>query len=165
MRLPPCNWRAKVSSFNRLYFLYFLCDGNCTSVNFYVILNACETLEKTELVALPAKNVLHPSGIVLHGAVCVQVCNFTNSFSDGRLLCYLIHHYHPSLLPLHLITNYTTLSEVRYSGTRNFPPFGMWQWLNLETLFKQHSLQVILCIAYKLLLLSRFLLLTFLLPQ
>ena len=42
----------------------------------------------------------------------IQVCNFTTSFSDGRLLCYLIHHYHPSLLPLHLIHNYTTLSEV-----------------------------------------------------
>ena len=54
------------------------------------------------------------------GVVCVwlQVCNFANSFSDGHLLCYLIHHYHPSLLPLLLISNYTTLSEVRYSGTR-----------------------------------------------
>ncbi|CAI8045056.1 hypothetical protein GBAR_LOCUS24940 [Geodia barretti] len=29
-----------------------------------------------------------------------------------RLLCYLIHHYNPSLLPLHLINIYATLSEV-----------------------------------------------------
>ena len=50
--------------------------------------------------------------------VCLQVCNFTNYFSDGRLLCYLIHHYNPSLLPLHLINIYATLSEVRYSGKR-----------------------------------------------
>ena len=42
----------------------------------------------------------------------MQVCNFNTSFSDGRLLCYLIHHYHPSLLPLNFIQNTTTLSEV-----------------------------------------------------
>uniref|UniRef100_A0A8C6UY95 Abnormal spindle microtubule assembly n=1 Tax=Neogobius melanostomus TaxID=47308 RepID=A0A8C6UY95_9GOBI len=36
-------------------------------------------------------------------AVCdfysIKVENFTVSFSDGRVLCYLIHHYHPSLVP------------------------------------------------------------------
>ncbi|XP_017294913.1 abnormal spindle-like microcephaly-associated protein [Kryptolebias marmoratus] len=36
-------------------------------------------------------------------AVCdfynLKVENFTVSFSDGRVLCYLIHHYHPGLLP------------------------------------------------------------------
>lgn len=30
--------------------------------------------------------------------MCVQVENFSVSFSDGRVLCYLIHHYHPNLL-------------------------------------------------------------------
>ena len=28
-----------------------------------------------------------------------QVENFTVSFGDGRVLCHLIHHYHPALLP------------------------------------------------------------------
>ncbi|XP_051549631.1 abnormal spindle-like microcephaly-associated protein [Myxocyprinus asiaticus] len=36
-------------------------------------------------------------------AVCefynLKAENFTVSFSDGRILCYLIHHYHPSQLP------------------------------------------------------------------
>ena len=41
-----------------------------------------------------------------------QISNFNSSFSDGRALCYLIHHYHPSLLPLELISNETTLSKV-----------------------------------------------------
>uniref|UniRef100_A0A3Q3F812 Abnormal spindle-like microcephaly-associated protein homolog n=1 Tax=Kryptolebias marmoratus TaxID=37003 RepID=A0A3Q3F812_KRYMA len=36
---------------------------------------------------------------ILKPVVCVQVENFTVSFSDGRVLCYLIHHYHPGLLP------------------------------------------------------------------
>ena len=30
------------------------------------------------------------------------------SFSDGRVLCHLIHHYHPSLLPLDAIKQDTT---------------------------------------------------------
>uniref|UniRef100_A0A3B5AND4 Calponin-homology (CH) domain-containing protein n=1 Tax=Stegastes partitus TaxID=144197 RepID=A0A3B5AND4_9TELE len=29
----------------------------------------------------------------------LKVENFTVTFSDGRVLCYLIHHYHPGLLP------------------------------------------------------------------
>jgi len=51
--------------------------------------------------------------------VCVQydmdVDNFTVSFSDGRALCYLLHHYHPSLLPKELIRTETTQTyEGRY---------------------------------------------------
>lgn len=34
--------------------------------------------------------------------------NFTVSFSDGRVLCYLIHHYHPGSLPEHAISRSTT---------------------------------------------------------
>ncbi|CAH3024578.1 unnamed protein product [Porites evermanni] len=49
---------------------------------------------------------------------CKMVCriyglkieNFTVSFSDGRALCYLLHHYHPSLLPLELIKEQTSLT-------------------------------------------------------
>ncbi|CAM4655663.1 unnamed protein product [Leuciscus chuanchicus] len=34
--------------------------------------------------------------------------NFTVSFSDGRILCYLIHHYHPAHLPAEEIKQRTT---------------------------------------------------------
>uniref|UniRef100_A0A7N9AKA8 Assembly factor for spindle microtubules n=1 Tax=Mastacembelus armatus TaxID=205130 RepID=A0A7N9AKA8_9TELE len=37
-----------------------------------------------------------------------SVENFTVAFSDGRVLCYLIHHYHPSLLPKEAVSNSTT---------------------------------------------------------
>ncbi|XP_068734820.1 abnormal spindle-like microcephaly-associated protein homolog [Montipora capricornis] len=40
----------------------------------------------------------------------VKVENFTVSFSDGRALCYLLHHYHPSLLPSSLIKQQTSLT-------------------------------------------------------
>ncbi|XP_006892180.1 PREDICTED: abnormal spindle-like microcephaly-associated protein homolog [Elephantulus edwardii] len=45
-------------------------------------------------------------------AVCAfynkKVENFTVSFSDGRVLCYLIHHYHPSYVPFEAICQRTT---------------------------------------------------------
>ncbi|XP_042369980.1 abnormal spindle-like microcephaly-associated protein [Plectropomus leopardus] len=45
-------------------------------------------------------------------AVCdfynLSVENFTVTFSDGRVLCYLIHHYHPSLLPEEAVSHSTT---------------------------------------------------------
>uniref|UniRef100_A0A3P9LT42 Abnormal spindle microtubule assembly n=1 Tax=Oryzias latipes TaxID=8090 RepID=A0A3P9LT42_ORYLA len=45
-------------------------------------------------------------------AVCnfynLKVENFTVMFSDGRVLCYLIHHYHPSVLPEASISHSTT---------------------------------------------------------
>ncbi|XP_070688412.1 abnormal spindle-like microcephaly-associated protein [Pempheris klunzingeri] len=45
-------------------------------------------------------------------AVCdfynVKVENFTVTFSDGCVLCYLIHHYHPSLLPKDAVSHNTT---------------------------------------------------------
>uniref|UniRef100_A0A8D0RM51 Abnormal spindle-like microcephaly-associated protein homolog n=1 Tax=Sus scrofa TaxID=9823 RepID=A0A8D0RM51_PIG len=37
-----------------------------------------------------------------------KVENFTVSFSDGRVLCYLIHHYHPCYVPLDAICQRTT---------------------------------------------------------
>ncbi|XP_037006810.2 abnormal spindle-like microcephaly-associated protein [Artibeus jamaicensis] len=37
-----------------------------------------------------------------------RVENFTVSFSDGRVLCYLIHHYHPGCVPFHAICQRTT---------------------------------------------------------
>uniref|UniRef100_H3D460 Assembly factor for spindle microtubules n=1 Tax=Tetraodon nigroviridis TaxID=99883 RepID=H3D460_TETNG len=53
-------------------------------------------------------------------AVCdfygVKVENFTVSFSDGRVLCYLVHHYHPSLLPdksVSLLTTQTVECSLR----------------------------------------------------
>ncbi|XP_070765126.1 abnormal spindle-like microcephaly-associated protein [Enoplosus armatus] len=45
-------------------------------------------------------------------AVCdfynLKAENFTVTFSDGRVLCYLIHHYHPSLLPGEAVSHSTT---------------------------------------------------------
>uniref|UniRef100_A0A8C7MUR2 Assembly factor for spindle microtubules n=1 Tax=Oncorhynchus kisutch TaxID=8019 RepID=A0A8C7MUR2_ONCKI len=45
-------------------------------------------------------------------AVCqfyhLKAENFTVSFSDGRILCYLIHHYHPSHLPADCVSHNTT---------------------------------------------------------
>ncbi|KAJ7332386.1 hypothetical protein JRQ81_014566 [Phrynocephalus forsythii] len=55
-------------------------------------------------------------------AVCqfynIKVENFTVSFSDGRVLCYLIHHYHPGYIPLDAICQHTTQTvECTKSGT------------------------------------------------
>ncbi|CAJ1061171.1 abnormal spindle-like microcephaly-associated protein [Xyrichtys novacula] len=45
-------------------------------------------------------------------AVCdfynLKVENFTVTFSDGRVLCYLIHHYHPGLLSDQAVSHSTT---------------------------------------------------------
>ncbi|XP_004685541.1 PREDICTED: abnormal spindle-like microcephaly-associated protein isoform X1 [Condylura cristata] len=55
-------------------------------------------------------------------AVCAfynkKVENFTVSFSDGRVLCYLIHHYHPCYLPFDAICQRTTQTvECTQSGS------------------------------------------------
>ncbi|GAB1599350.1 spindle-like microcephaly-associated homolog [Argonauta hians] len=42
----------------------------------------------------------------------LQIENFTVSFSDGRILCYLIHHYYPGLLPLSEIRQETTATYI-----------------------------------------------------
>ncbi|XP_074076994.1 abnormal spindle-like microcephaly-associated protein [Macrotis lagotis] len=53
-------------------------------------------------------------------AVCAfysnRVENFTVSFSDGRVLCYLIHHYHPCYVPFEAICQRTT-QTVEYAKT------------------------------------------------
>ncbi|XP_060934824.1 abnormal spindle-like microcephaly-associated protein [Limanda limanda] len=45
-------------------------------------------------------------------AVCdfygLKVENFSVAFSDGRVLCHLIHHYHPGLLPEEAVSHGTT---------------------------------------------------------
>ncbi|XP_055966704.1 abnormal spindle-like microcephaly-associated protein [Sorex fumeus] len=55
-------------------------------------------------------------------AVCAfynkKVENFTVSFSDGRVLCYLIHHYHPCYVPFDAICQRTTQTvECTQSGS------------------------------------------------
>ncbi|XP_019383908.1 PREDICTED: abnormal spindle-like microcephaly-associated protein [Gavialis gangeticus] len=55
-------------------------------------------------------------------AVCgfynTKVENFTVSFSDGRVLCYLIHHYHPCYVPLQAVCQRTTQTvECTKNGT------------------------------------------------
>ncbi|XP_074240421.1 abnormal spindle-like microcephaly-associated protein isoform X1 [Saimiri boliviensis] len=55
-------------------------------------------------------------------AVCAfynkKVENFTVSFSDGRVLCYLIHHYHPCYVPFDAISQRTTQTvECTHTGS------------------------------------------------
>ncbi|XP_012505908.1 PREDICTED: abnormal spindle-like microcephaly-associated protein isoform X1 [Propithecus coquereli] len=55
-------------------------------------------------------------------AVCAfynkKVENFTVSFSDGRVLCYLIHHYHPCYVPFDAICQRTTQTvECTHTGS------------------------------------------------
>ncbi|OWF49690.1 abnormal spindle-like microcephaly-associated protein homolog [Mizuhopecten yessoensis] len=40
----------------------------------------------------------------------IKIENFTVSFGDGRAMCALVHHYHPSLLPWESIHTKTTLT-------------------------------------------------------
>uniref|UniRef100_A0A8C6X5Q7 Assembly factor for spindle microtubules n=1 Tax=Naja naja TaxID=35670 RepID=A0A8C6X5Q7_NAJNA len=55
---------------------------------------------------------------VVCGFYNIKVENFTVSFSDGRVLCYLIHHYHPCYVPLEAICKHTTQTiECTRSGT------------------------------------------------
>ena len=54
-----------------------------------------------------------------------QVENFTVSFADGRALCYLVHHYHPSLLRLEDIETETTLTfDEKRDGNVGTPSSG-----------------------------------------
>ena len=71
-----------------------------------------------ELLALEPNMFFEPTlSLLLQWckAVCVlygvSVNNFNSSFSDGRALCYLIHHYHPQLLTLESIKDETTLTQ------------------------------------------------------
>ena len=59
--------------------------------------------------------------------------NFTVSFSDGRALCYLLHHYHPSLLPLSSIRTDTTMTRsldgvADVSASDSEDSFNMGNW-------------------------------------
>ncbi|RUS79093.1 hypothetical protein EGW08_013146 [Elysia chlorotica] len=47
--------------------------------------------------------------VCLHYGVKIE--NFTVSFSDGRALCCLLHHYHPALLPLEQVRFETSVSH------------------------------------------------------
>ncbi|KAA0190021.1 hypothetical protein HAZT_HAZT001707 [Hyalella azteca] len=46
----------------------------------------------------------------------LTVYNLTASLSDGRALCQVLHHYHPELLPLHLINDSTTYTMQLQKG-------------------------------------------------
>ncbi|NXQ92322.1 ASPM protein, partial [Nyctibius grandis] len=45
---------------------------------------------------------------VVCGFYNIKVENFTVCFSDGRVLCHLIHHYHPCYMPLEAVCQRTT---------------------------------------------------------
>lgn len=44
-------------------------------------------------------------------ALASQINDFTLSFSDGRALCSIVHHYHPTLLRWELVQQQTTLTH------------------------------------------------------
>ncbi|XP_050415465.2 abnormal spindle-like microcephaly-associated protein homolog [Patella vulgata] len=59
--------------------------------------------------------------VCLHYGIKIE--NFSVSFSDGRALCYLIHHYYPTLLPQDLIKKQTTLSYMEEMETKEEEEF------------------------------------------
>ncbi|RUS33995.1 hypothetical protein BC938DRAFT_482940 [Jimgerdemannia flammicorona] len=59
----------------------------------------------------------------------VPVRNFTNSFADGRALCYIVHHYHPSVLPADRIENSGRYLETMLKEAEEIaPPEGTMSW-------------------------------------
>ncbi|CAH1785861.1 unnamed protein product, partial [Owenia fusiformis] len=61
----------------------------------------------------------------------IKIDNFSVSFSDGRALCYLVHHYHPSLLESQYIQHNTTQSlndenDVANSSMDSNDSFSNW---------------------------------------
>ena len=50
----------------------------------------------------------------------VPVDNFSTSFSDGRALCYLVHHYHPEFLAAESVMDDTT-ATYQAEGARPLP--------------------------------------------
>uniref|UniRef100_A0A8C5WK29 Assembly factor for spindle microtubules n=1 Tax=Leptobrachium leishanense TaxID=445787 RepID=A0A8C5WK29_9ANUR len=83
-----------------------------------------DTVKKRESDAFAPENYNERVLLLMEwvNAVCAfystKVENFTVCFSDGRILCYLINHYHPSYLPLHAVCQRTTqTTECAESGT------------------------------------------------
>uniref|UniRef100_A0A8C3CF80 Assembly factor for spindle microtubules n=1 Tax=Cairina moschata TaxID=8855 RepID=A0A8C3CF80_CAIMO len=75
--------------------------------------NCCRIQEDNSRSSLPqnySENVKLLMAWV--NAVCgfynIKVENFTVCFSDGRVLCHLIHHYHPCYMPLEAVCQRTT---------------------------------------------------------
>ena len=52
---------------------------------------------------------------LLTGQCLFQVENMAVSFSDGRALCHLLHHYYPSFLPRAEISSQTTVAQQQSS--------------------------------------------------
>ena len=74
-----------------------------------------------------------------------QVENFTVSFGDGRVLCHLIHHYHPALLPKEMIklqtmgtltddTDNNRSHDNSLTGSFNQDPFATGNFASLNVL-------------------------------
>lgn len=76
----------------------------CNFYNLKVIYLSIALWSKNDEIQPYKEAHLKTKSVCLH----LQVENFTVMFSDGRVLCYLIHHYHPSLLPEASISHSTT---------------------------------------------------------
>jgi len=67
-------------------------------------------------------DLIPPSPQIVCSYYDVPVDNFTVSFSDGRVLCLLVHHYHPELLPLSRVRLQTSLAhqELELNTSRDY---------------------------------------------
>ncbi|GIX68686.1 abnormal spindle-like microcephaly-associated protein homolog [Caerostris extrusa] len=88
----------------------------------------------------------------------VKVLNFTTSFSDGRALCYIVHHYHPNLLPQDKIKKETSCYYFEKQENEDCPfpsdtemsseqmgKFVKNEKDNLDLVFQKEIGQILLC--------------------
>ncbi|KAG5275923.1 hypothetical protein AALO_G00126000 [Alosa alosa] len=81
-------------------------------------LNSLRTDKSVPLKAMKSQPEMKQSNVKITllmdwvNAVCefynLKAENFTVAFSDGRILCHLVHHYHPGQLPLEKVRQETT---------------------------------------------------------
>ncbi|KAG5442033.1 Abnormal spindle-like microcephaly-associated protein, partial [Clonorchis sinensis] len=81
-------------------------------------------------------DVVHMKLFLWASLVCrlyqVEVLNLDESFSDGRALCVLLHHYLPTLLPGGLIRHLTTSTASSYRLARHTPHLTRTSRYNLQ---------------------------------
>ncbi|KER19709.1 hypothetical protein T265_15470, partial [Opisthorchis viverrini] len=81
-------------------------------------------------------DVVHMKLFLWASLVCrlyqVEVLNLDESFSDGRALCVLLHHYLPTVLPGGLVRHLTTSTASSYHLARRTPHLARTNRYNLQ---------------------------------
>ncbi|TGZ70841.1 hypothetical protein CRM22_002974 [Opisthorchis felineus] len=81
-------------------------------------------------------DVVHMKLFLWASLVCrlyqVEVLNLDESFSDGRALCVLLHHYLPTLMPGGLVRHLTTSTASSYHLARRTPHLARANRYNLQ---------------------------------